>query len=146
MIKRFASLSLVYAITAMVFGVFYREFTKFNGFEGDTRLSVIHTHYFVLGMLFFLVLMLIEKSFGISSQKNIGRFVFTYNIGINITGAAFLARGLTQVFQSELSKGADASISGVAGIGHITMGVSLILILLKVKKAAAENQIKQKIK
>lgn len=139
MAKRFASLSLVYAITAMVFGVFYREFTKLNGFEGDTRLSVIHTHYFVLGMLFFLVLMLIEKSLGISSQKNIGRFVFAYNIGINITGAAFLARGLTQVFQSELSKGADASISGAAGIGHITMGVSLILILLKIRKAASEN-------
>lgn len=139
MAKKFASLSLIYAIVAMVFGVFYREFTKFNGFEGDTRLSVIHTHYFVLGMLFFLVLMLIEKNFGISSQKNLGRFVFSYNIGINITGAAFLARGLTQVFQSELSKGADASISGVAGIGHIIMGISLILILIKIKKAASEK-------
>ena len=139
MTKKFASLSLIYAIVAMVFGVFYREFTKFNGFEGDTRLSVIHTHYFVLGMLFFLVLMLIEKNFGISTQKNLGRFVFAYNIGINITGAAFLARGLTQVLQSELSKGADASISGVAGIGHIIMGVSLILILIKVKKAASEK-------
>lgn len=139
MAKKFASLSLIYAIVAMVFGVFYREFTKFNGFEGDTRLSVIHTHYFVLGMLFFLVLMLIEKNFDISSQKNLGRFVFSYNIGINITGAAFLARGLTQVFQSELSKGADASISGVAGIGHIIMGISLILILIKIKKAASEK-------
>lgn len=140
MAKKFASLSLIYAITAMVFGVFYREFTKFNGFEGNTRLSVIHTHYFVLGMLFFLVLMLIEKNFGISSQKNLRRFVLTYNIGINITGAAFLARGLTQVFQSELSKGADASISGVAGIGHIIIGISLIMILLKIKKTASENQ------
>ena len=139
MTKKIASLSLIYAIVAMVFGVFYREFTKFNGFEGDTRLSVIHTHYFVLGMLFFLVLMLIEKNFGISTHKNLGRFVFAYNIGINITGAAFLARGLTQVLQSELSKGADASISGVAGIGHIIMGVSLILILIKVKKAASEK-------
>ncbi len=139
MAKKYASLSLIYAITAMVFGVFYREFTKLNGFSGDTRLSVIHTHYFVLGMLFFLVLMLIEKSFGISSQKNLGRFVFAYNIGINITGAAFFARGLTQVLQSELSKGADASISGVAGIGHVIMGVSLILILLKIKKAASEK-------
>lgn len=139
MAKKYASLSLIYAITAMVFGVFYREFTKLNGFSGDTRLSVIHTHYFILGMLFFLVLMLIEKSFGISSQKNLGRFVFAYNIGINITGAAFFARGLTQVLQSELSKGADASISGVAGIGHVIMGVSLILILLKIKKAASEK-------
>lgn len=140
MTKRFASLAFIYAITAMAFGVFYREFTKLNGFSGDTRLSVIHTHYFVLGMLFFLVLMLIEKSFGISSQKNLVRFVFAYNIGLNITGAAFFARGLTQVLQSELSKGADASISGVAGIGHVIMGVSLILILLKVKKSAAESK------
>lgn len=139
MAKKFASLSLIYAIIAMVFGVFYREFTKFNGFEGDTRLSIIHTHYFVLGMLFFLVLMLMEKSFEISSQKNLDRFIFAYNIGINITSAAFLARGLTQVFQSELSKGADASISEVAGIGHIIMGISLILILIKVKKAASEK-------
>lgn len=140
MTKRFASLAFIYAITAMAFGVFYREFTKLNGFSGDTRLSVIHTHYFLLGMLFFLVLMLIEKSFGISSQKNLVRFVFAYNIGLNITGAAFFARGLTQVLQSELSKGADASISGVAGIGHVIMGVSLILILLKVKKSAAESK------
>lgn len=140
MTKRFASLAFIYAITAMAFGVFYREFTKLNGFSGDTRLSVIHTHYFVLGMLFFLVLMLIEKSFGISSQKNLVRFVFAYNIGLNITGAAFFARGLTQVLQSELSKGADTSISGVAGIGHVIMGVSLILILLKVKKSAAESK------
>lgn len=139
MTKKFASLSLIYAVTAMVFGVFYREFTKFNEFEGDTRLSVIHTHYFVLGMLFFLVLTVIEKSFGISSRKNLGRFVLGYNIGINITGAAFFARGLTQVMKSELSKGADASVSGVAGVGHVIMGISLILILVIIKKAVSEN-------
>lgn len=139
MTKRFANLSLIYAITAMAFGVFYREFTKINGFEGDTRLSVIHTHYFVLGMVFFLILMLIEKNFEISSQKNTGKFIVTYNIGLNITGAAFFARGLTQVLQSELSKGADASISGVAGIGHIIMGISMILLLIKIKKAASET-------
>lgn len=62
MTKRYANFALIYAVTAMIFGVFYREFTKFNGFTGDTRLSVMHTHYFLLGMVFFLVLMLIEKT------------------------------------------------------------------------------------
>lgn len=139
MIKRCSNSALIYAVIAMVFGVFYREFTKFNGFEGDTRLSVIHTHYFILGMMFFLILMLIEKSIGFSSEKHAGKIIFTYHIGLNITGAAFFARGLTQVLQSELSKGADASISGVAGIGHVIMGVSIILLLLKIKKSASSG-------
>ena len=55
MIKRYANLALIYAVVAMVSGVFYREFTKFNDFSGQTRLSVLHTHYFMLGMFFFLI-------------------------------------------------------------------------------------------
>ena len=42
MTKRYANLALVYAIVAMVFGVFYREFTKFQHFSGQTNLSVMH--------------------------------------------------------------------------------------------------------
>ena len=42
-------------------GVFYREFTKFSGFTGKTALYVVHTHYFLLGMVFFLLLLLLEK-------------------------------------------------------------------------------------
>ena len=30
--KRYLNLSLIYAIAAMAGGVFYREFTKYNGF------------------------------------------------------------------------------------------------------------------
>lgn len=30
--KRYADAAIFYAAAAMVFGVFYREFTKFNGF------------------------------------------------------------------------------------------------------------------
>ena len=39
--------ALLYAILAMAGGVFYREFTKFNGFTARTTLSVVHTHYFL---------------------------------------------------------------------------------------------------
>ncbi len=63
MTKRFANLAFSYAVIAMIFGVFYREFTKFTHFDGQTSLAFLHTHYFVLGMFFFLALMLAEKSF-----------------------------------------------------------------------------------
>lgn len=65
MIKRCANLSLTYGVIAMAFGVFYREFTKFSGFTGRTNLSFLHTHYFMLGMFFFLLLMLAEKAFSL---------------------------------------------------------------------------------
>lgn len=135
MTKRYMNMALVYAIIAMIFGVFYREFTKFSHYTGQTNLSVMHTHYFLLGMFFFLALLLAEKVFSFSDQKT-GKLLITYQIGLNITGLGFLLRGLTQVWGTELSKGLDASISGIAGIGHILVGVSMVLLLLKIKKRA----------
>ena len=93
MIKRCANLALVYAVIAMIFGVFYREFTKFNHFTGQTSLSFLHTHYFMLGMFFFLALMLAEKVFSFSDRST-GTLLAVYQLGLNITGIGFLARGL----------------------------------------------------
>ena len=137
MTRRYANMAIVYAVIAMVFGVFYREFTKFSDFTGQTRLSVMHTHYFLLGMIFFLVLMLAEKVFAFS-DRNAGRFLIVYHVGLNVTGLGFLMRGLTQVWGTELSRGLDASISGIAGIGHILTGVSIILLLLKIRKCVSD--------
>ena len=136
MIKRCANLSLTYGVIAMAFGVFYREFTKFSGFTGRTNLSFLHTHYFMLGMFFFLLLMLAEKAFSFSTPKT-GRVLAAYHAGLNITGLGFLLRGLTQVWGTDLSRALDASISGVAGIGHILTGVSLVLLLLQIRKRAS---------
>ena len=132
MIKRYANSALVYAVAAMISGVFYREFTKFSHFTGKTNLSVMHTHYFLLGMFFFLILMLLEKSFSFSG-KNTGKVLIVYHLGLNISGFGFLMRGLTQVWGTTLSAGMDASISGIAGIGHILTGIGMILLLLKIR-------------
>ena len=133
--KRYANLALFYAIAAMAFGVFYREYTKFSHFSGQTNLSVIHTHYFLLGMFFFLVLRALDRSFFFSGNK-VEKILLAYQAGLNITALGFLTRGLTQVWDTELSRGLDASISGVAGIGHILTGICLVLLLLEIKKAA----------
>ena len=133
MTKRYFNMALVYAVIAMIFGVFYREFMKFSHFSGQTNLSVIHTHYFLLGMFFFLLLTLFEKNFAFSGQ-NTGKILLVYHLGLNITALGFLMRGLTQVWGTELSTGANASISGIAGIGHILTGVCLILLLLQIRK------------
>ena len=134
--KRYANTAVAYAVIAMIFGVFYREFTKFNGFAGKTSLSVVHTHYFLLGMVFFLLLLLLEKNFAFTGPKT-GRVLAVYHAGLNLTGAMFLVRGVLQVLGTPLSAGATAAISGVAGIGHILLGVSLVLVLLQLRRAVA---------
>lgn len=133
--KRYANAALAYALLAMAGGVFYREFTKFNGFTGKTTLSVVHTHYFLLGMVFFLLLLLLEKSLHFSGEKT-GRTLALYHVGLNVTGAALVVRGVAQALSLPLSRGLDASISGVGGIGHLLLGVSIVLLLLRIRKAA----------
>lgn len=133
--KRYANAALAYALLAMAGGVFYREFTKFNGFTGKTTLSVVHTHYFLLGMVFFLLLLLLEKSLHFSGEKT-GRTIALYHVGLNVTAAALVVRGVAQALSLPLSRGLDASISGVGGIGHLLLGLSLVLLLLRIRKAA----------
>lgn len=132
--KRYMNTALVYAVLAMAGGVFYREFTKFVDFTGKTTLSVVHTHYFMLGMALFLLLLLLEKSVSFTTAKT-GRVLIVYHVGLNLTAVMFLVRGVTQALGTALSSGMDAAISGVAGIGHILLGVSLVLLLLQVKRA-----------
>ena len=73
--KKFLNLSLIYAIAAMAGGVFYREFTKFNGFTGVTALGKVHTHLFLLGMLVFLVIALYGARFDLREQELPGLYV-----------------------------------------------------------------------
>ncbi len=137
--KHYLNTSLFYAILAMVGGVFYREFTKFKNFTGKTTLSVVHTHCFLLGMLFFLVLLLLEKNFSFN-KSNTKRVLTFYHIGLNLTVIMMIVRGVTQVLETTISSGLNAAISGMAGIGHILIAISLILIILQVKNSISKQQ------
>lgn len=137
--KRYMNTALVYAILAMVGGVFYREFTKFSGFVGKTTLGVLHTHYFVLGMLFFLILLLLEKNFSFTESKT-KRVLIFYHVGLNLTAIMFVVRGVLQVLNTTLSSAANAAISGIAGVGHILLGISLVLLLLQIKRGVLKTK------
>ena len=132
--KRYMNFSLLYAVIAMAGGVFYREFTKLNDFTAKTTLSVIHTHYFLLGMVFFLLLLLLEKNFSFTNVKTMG-VLAVYHIGLNLTAVMFAVRGVTQVLETALSSGIDAAISGIAGIGHILLGVSMVFLLVQIRRS-----------
>lgn len=134
--KKYLNISLIYAIAAMVGGVFYREFTKWNGFTGMTALGKVHTHLFLLGMLMFLIIALFAEHHDLQKQKLFRVFLWVYNIGVPLTAVMLVVRGIAQVRNVSLSSAANASISGIAGIGHILTGVGLVLLLISLKKTA----------
>ena len=91
-----------------------------NGFDGTTTLAFIHPHYLALGMLFFVVLVMLDKLFGI--QGRLGKVLVAYHAGLNVSVVMLLVRGVFQVLGTALPNGADAAISGIAGLGHLHLG------------------------
>lgn len=132
--KKTVQLSFIYAILAMVGGVFYREFTKFNQFQGTTSLSLVHTHFFMLGMLMMLIVTLFIAYAHIDEAKRFKTFMYTYNSGLIITAIMLFVRGFFQVTQPALSNALNASISGIAGIGHALLGIGIVCFFLSLKE------------
>ena len=122
--KRYMNTALLYAIFAIAGGVFYREFTKFNGFTAKT----------------ILLLLLLEKSFSFTGAKT-RRVLIVYHIGLNLTAVMFVIRGVTQVLVPTLSSGMNAAISGIAGIGHILLGVSMVILLVQIRRSVLAIQV-----
>ena len=57
--RKLARTSMTYMIAGLLAGVFYREFGRFNDFTGKSQLNTLHTHILVLGMFFFLIVLLL---------------------------------------------------------------------------------------
>lgn len=133
--KKALNISLTYLVAALAGGVFFREFTKFNNFTGVTALGKLHTHLFLLGTGIFLFAALFSLHLRLEDEKTFRSFMIIYNIGLPLTAFMMFIRGVFQVLGTNLTKGLDASISGVAGIGHILIGAGLILFLVSLKKA-----------
>ncbi len=131
--------AFVYAILAMASGVFYREFTKINEFEGVTALGKVHTHFFMLGMLMYLIIALFMRDNDFSGKRAFKVFRAVYNTGVPLTGIMLGVRGVTEVLGTELSKGASAAISGIAGIGHMLTGMGIILLILILRDCAVKQ-------
>lgn len=125
--KKYLITSCVYMGLGLVFGVFYREFTKFHDFVGVTTLGKLHLHALVLGMFFFLIVTLLGDRFSFKTSKLEPYFYYTYNVGMGIFLLTLLIRGILQVTGSSISSGANSAIAGIAGIGHITLAVGLVL-------------------
>lgn len=132
--KKLWNTAFGYFLVAMAAGVFYREFTKFNGFTGRTTLAFAHVHLMVLGTVVFLILGLAAKVTNLTEQKGFHIFCIVYNIALFFMVTMMIVRGIYQTLGTELSRGVDASISGIAGLSHIAIAGALIYLFMIFRK------------
>ncbi|MEG1840285.1 MAG: DUF2871 domain-containing protein [Raoultibacter sp.] len=134
--KKLLNISFIYLLAGAAAGVFFREFTKFNGFDGVTTLGLVHPHLLALGFIVFLIATLFCMQKDFTGDKLFLPFMIIYNAGLIVTAIMFFVRGITQVLATTLPI-PDAAISGIAGLGHICIGVGLVLLVLMFKKVVA---------
>lgn len=121
--------AMIYTITGLFFGVFYREFTKMQDFTGTTVLSGMHVHTLTWGLLFILILMLMEKQFTLTANKRFKAWFITYNVALVGTLASMFTRGMLDVLGTDIN-----GLNHIAGTFHTTMAVALIWFLVMLKK------------
>ena len=135
MTKKYVNLSFIYAIIGLVAGAFYREFTKYIGYTARTRMVLVHPHFLVLGAFMFLIIALFSMNLKLENEKTFKTFFLSYNIGVVITAAMLFLRGLAEVMDWGGNKALDASISGIAGVGHIVLTVGFVFMFITLKRA-----------
>ena len=134
--KKYLKTSLVFTVLALVAGVFYREFTKFNAFTGTTTLAFMHTHFFVLGTFVYLFAALFVKQMPeLKEVKSFKVFDRLHPIALVLFEVMLMVRGIVQVLGLSVSEG---MIAGIAGITHILLLVSLIAFGLALYKTAKD--------
>ena len=131
---------IVYFIFAMAGGVFYREFTKWNGYTEPTTLGVLHVHLLVMGTLLFLITALFAKVTMLAENLLFKKFFVLYNIALPAMVVMMLIRGIVQVLGIELGKMGNGMLSGLAGLSHIGMMIAFFLLLFAIKRELIRKQ------
>lgn len=132
--KKIFNAAFIYMIAGVASGLFYREFTKLNGFpEGKfTQLGLVHTHLLTLGFIVLLIALVIEKVFGISrSPKLFAWFFWLYNAGVILTSGMLIWHGSLTVLGQESSK----MIAGIAGLGHMLLTAGMVVFFVALRRA-----------
>ncbi|GAA2042794.1 DUF2871 domain-containing protein [Catenulispora yoronensis] len=120
----------VYMIVGVASGLYYRELTKTKHFTGESQLGVVHTHLLTLGMMFFLIVLALEKLFSLTSSPLFTWFFWIYNVGLVITVGMMALHGTLTV----LGHDAGGAIAGIAGVGHILLTAGLVLLFITIGK------------
>lgn len=129
--------SAVFLFLGLAGGVFYREFTKLFAWEAFTTLSVVHVHLIALGFIALLAMYAVMQSEGKKSAE-IRIPLTVYITGLTWTAVSFMVRGIYSITSPETKLFPDAALSGIAGSGHIILGIGIAWVILKLIRIKSE--------
>lgn len=112
---------LGFIIASLLIEVVILITTKVAGWDNFTQgrpfLAIVHTHLMVLGAFFFLIQMLLEKTFGITDAKLYNIFYFVYLIGVTLLVTMMLYKGFVQLNDgATVISGLTQSITPIAHV------------------------------
>ncbi len=135
--KKYIKYSAVFLALGIIFGVFYREFSKAYGVVNTySPLGLVHTHFLVLGVTFTLIIGLVNEKNGGRNEKLFKWAFNVYCAGVLGAGLMMTARGIIDILIKsdkivyELSDGANGALAGISGLFHAVLGVGLVLIFV----------------
>lgn len=122
----------VYLVLGLAGGLFYRELTKSHDFPETSvsQLGVLHTHLLTLGFLFFLIVLVVDRVFGLGKDKLFLPFFWIYNAGLVLTAGTMAVHGTLTVLGEDTS----AAVAGIAGMGHIIVTVALLILMVSLTR------------
>lgn len=136
--KKLINRSFIFTIVGILAGAFYREFTKFIGYSGPTSMSLVHTHLLSLGSIMFLVLGLSLEVYQIGPSKKLMNLFNGYTISVIGNALIMFTRGLYQAMEWEITSTINGIFSGLSGISHIILTITLIWIMNIVRKSVTD--------
>jgi len=134
--KKYLNRALIFAIYGLCCGVYFREFTKFNGYTARTMLGMAHPHVLMLGACGFLLVAIFVKVLNLEEDKKMKIANVVYISGIVVASVVMLVRGTMEVSGFAMTKAIDSSLAGIAGLGHIAVAAGIVRFIGIFKKAA----------
>lgn len=137
---KFVKAAFAYLIFGLVSGLYFRELTRSLTFEGETVLATLHTHALVLGTMFSLLLMVLDKNYRLQARQKFDFAWNLYQVGVWFLLIMNTVRGTLEVLQTQLSTGIDGMIAGIAGTSHILLSVALVWLMLIIYRSVQDSE------
>lgn len=90
----------------------------------------MHTHALALGTLMLLIVLGLSVALKLTAHKLMRPFLIVWNAGLVITVGMLAYKGFLQVQGASWAD--SAALAGVAGLGHITLTVGFVILLVMI--------------
>ena len=102
----------------------------------------MHTHLLVLGSIFLLVVLALEKVIALSqaAPRAFTWFYWLWTLGVAVTGGMMLIKGTLMVLVNDAG---SAALAGIVVLGHSALAAGVIALFIAVRAAvkAAETMV-----